>query len=84
MSHGPKPANLIELIDRSGSAALDKDAMITGDRRVSFGELSERSKRMAALLIESGVGTSSTVALCLERAPELIISVLGIVRAGAA
>ncbi|MBL0126794.1 MAG: amino acid adenylation domain-containing protein [Flavobacteriales bacterium] len=84
MSHGPKPANLIELIDRSGSAALDQDAMIAGDRRVSFGELSDRSKRMAALLIKSGVSTSSTVALCLERSPELIISVLGIVRAGAA
>jgi amino acid adenylation domain-containing protein len=39
---------------------------------------------MAQRLQSEGVATGRTVGLCLERSPELIVSVLGILRAGAA
>jgi non-ribosomal peptide synthetase component F len=46
--------------------------------------LSDRVHRLAHLLAEQGLGPGRTVGLCLERSPELIVSVLAVLRVGAA
>ncbi|MFF7993529.1 amino acid adenylation domain-containing protein [Kitasatospora xanthocidica] len=53
-------------------------------RRLTYGELDRRSQRTAARLRELGVGEGSVVAVCLDKSPELITTLLGIWRAGAA
>ncbi len=59
-------------------------ALISGNEEVSYHELAQRSGRVAALLEQQGIRPGANVGLCLERSPELIYSVLGIVQAGAA
>ncbi|MGW8815939.1 AMP-binding protein [Gordonia terrae] len=59
---------------------VDADRSI---RQVTFGELAESSKRVAAVLAARGVGQGSRVATLMGKSPELLAVVLGIWRLGA-
>jgi amino acid adenylation domain-containing protein len=59
-------------------------AIASRGRVFSYGEIDARANRVAAGLIAAGVGVGSPVALLLERSPEAIVAVLGILKAGAA
>ncbi|MGH8156935.1 MAG: amino acid adenylation domain-containing protein [Rhodanobacter sp.] len=59
-------------------------AIESRDRVLSYAEIEVRANRVAAGLLAAGVGVGSPVALLLERSPEAIIAVLGILKAGAA
>jgi acetyl-CoA synthetase len=54
-----------------------------GAQRLSFGELSEKSTRLAGALRKIGVGKGDRVAVMLPKSPELLVSLLAIWRAGA-
>jgi amino acid adenylation domain-containing protein len=49
---------------------------------MSFGELDRRSNRVARLLRSLGVGPDVLVGLCMERSLELMVGLLGILKAG--
>jgi amino acid adenylation domain-containing protein len=51
---------------------------------MSYGELDERSDRLAHHLVELGVGPDVLVALCARRSPEAIVGMLAILKAGGA
>jgi amino acid adenylation domain-containing protein len=51
---------------------------------VSYRELWARSGRLAAELAAGGVGRGDVVGVALGRSPELVVALLGVVRAGAA
>jgi amino acid adenylation domain-containing protein len=51
---------------------------------LSYGDLNERSNRLARFLRKLGVKRESLVGLCLERQPDLIVGILGILKAGGA
>jgi amino acid adenylation domain-containing protein len=62
----------------------DRLALVQGDCRISYGALNARANRIAHLLIRSGVGLEDRVAVCVNRGPEMIAAVLGVLKAGAA
>ncbi len=49
---------------------------------MSFGELDRRSNQLARFLRSHGVGPDVLVGLCMERSLELVVGVLGILKAG--
>ncbi|MCU0286365.1 MAG: amino acid adenylation domain-containing protein [Acidobacteria bacterium] len=51
---------------------------------LSYQELNEQSDHLAALLIEKGIQADHIVGIMMERSTELIIGMLGILKAGAA
>ena len=51
---------------------------------MTYGELAERSRRLASYLVSRGVGPDVPVALCLERSFDLIASALAVLLAGGA
>ncbi|MFI0943209.1 amino acid adenylation domain-containing protein [Streptomyces sp. NPDC021020] len=53
-------------------------------RRLTYREVDRLSARMAGRLAELGAGPGSVVAVCLEKSPELVASLLAVLRAGAA
>ncbi|MGW6461094.1 amino acid adenylation domain-containing protein, partial [Streptomyces sp. NPDC055078] len=61
----------------------DRIALVTGDTRLTFHELSRRVGAIAALLRERGAGPGSVVALALPRA-QTVPAILGVLAAGAA
>ncbi|WP_205660481.1 non-ribosomal peptide synthetase [Amycolatopsis antarctica] len=62
----------------------DRTAVVAGDRSLTFAELDERSGRLAAYLTSRGVGADAMVGLAVERGIEMIVGLLGILKAGAA
>ncbi|RMT80962.1 non-ribosomal peptide synthetase, partial [Pseudomonas viridiflava] len=52
-------------------------------RRLTYGELNARANQVAHRLIEQGIGPDDRVAICVERSPEMIVGLLGILKAGA-
>jgi amino acid adenylation domain-containing protein len=59
-------------------------AVSMGDHSLTYAELDARSSGLASALRGQGIGRSNVVAVFLERSPEMIIGVLGILKAGAA
>ena len=61
----------------------DRPAVRDGARSCSYGELDALSNRMARALHARGVGRGQRVGLCLERSLEMVVAMLGILKAGA-
>ncbi|BCB89714.1 non-ribosomal peptide synthetase [Phytohabitans suffuscus] len=61
----------------------DAVAVCAGATRLTYRELDERAERLAHRLVGLGVQRAEPVAVLLERSPDLIVAVLGVVKAGA-
>ncbi|MEW5925956.1 MAG: amino acid adenylation domain-containing protein [Gemmatimonadota bacterium] len=59
-------------------------ALRFGEQSLGYAELFRRSCRLAHLLRRRGVGPETLVAICMEPAPEAVVSVLGVLLAGGA
>ncbi|HEY6802400.1 MAG TPA: non-ribosomal peptide synthase/polyketide synthase [Pyrinomonadaceae bacterium] len=59
-------------------------ALIFESERLSYGELNERANQLAHYLKERQVGPEVIVGLCLDRGIELIVGILGVLKAGGA
>lgn len=54
--------------------APDRTAIVCGDRRLEYGELLERARRLAGVLHDAGVGPDDKVAIELVNSPEYLIT----------
>jgi len=59
-------------------------AVTLDGKSITYSELDRMSNRIASQLIQSGAGTETIVAICLERSIEMIAAMLGVVKSGAA
>ncbi|UQA94906.1 amino acid adenylation domain-containing protein [Streptomyces halobius] len=62
----------------------DRTALTCGAEQLTFAELNARANRFAHHLITLGAGRGSVIGVCLDRTPELLIAILGTLKAGAA
>lgn len=60
----------------------DKVAVSDGHSRATYRELDHRAGRLAAALRAAGVARDQLVGLCVERGVDLIVGMLGILKAG--
>ena len=72
--------NLIEQIDRWALAAPSAIAHISGDQRLTYGELHRRSGALAAYLAKRFGDDRSPIAVLGHREPEMLIAFLGTVK----
>ncbi|HYR11800.1 MAG TPA: amino acid adenylation domain-containing protein, partial [Longimicrobium sp.] len=59
-------------------------AVVDGTATLTYGELEARANRLAHALIRRGAGPEVRVGICVERSAELVVGLLGILKAGAA
>ncbi|MBB4635035.1 non-ribosomal peptide synthetase [Longimicrobium terrae] len=62
----------------------DAPAVVHGDRTLTYAELERRAGSVARRLRARVVGPDVPVGVCLERGPELVAALLGVLRAGGA
>ena len=65
------------------SSTPDAIALACEEEHLSYEELNRRSNRLANYLLRAGIRREVPVAICMERSPDLIISLLAVVKAGA-
>ena len=62
----------------------DKTALVCGDEQLTYAQLLERSRDLALYLQSQGVEPDQRVGVCMDRSPEMVIAMLGILQAGGA
>ena len=80
----PQGFNLISAFTEQVSIQPDAIALAFEDQLLSYRELDQRSNQLARHLICRGLGSDQIAAVLLERSVEMIISLLAIMKSGAA
>ncbi|WFE40020.1 amino acid adenylation domain-containing protein [Micromonospora sp. WMMD998] len=77
-------ATLADLITTRAALVPDAVAVRQWDHRLTYRQLVERAAGVAAALRERGVGRGDRVGVCGARTPDLVVTVVGVLLAGAA
>ncbi len=80
----PHDRTVHELFETQAAATPDAPAIVSGAERLTYNQLNRRANQLAHQLRSFGVGRETRVAICLERAPELLVGLLAILKAGGA
>ncbi|MFA4135847.1 MULTISPECIES: amino acid adenylation domain-containing protein [unclassified Brevibacillus] len=80
----PENTCLHDLFIEQAKKTPDRIAAEMGSETITYRELDRRSNQLAHYLITLGVLSNTPVGLCMNRSLELVISILGIVKAGGA
>lgn len=72
------------MFERRAAAQPAAVALTCAGRTLTYGELQAQANRLARHLRGLGVGPGTPVGLCMERGPQLLVALLGILAAGGA
>ncbi len=75
---------LHELIERQAARNPDQEVVFFEKERLSYAELNDRSNQCAHYLREIGIGPNTMVGVLMERSPDTVVAVLGILKSGGA
>ncbi|MFN9347030.1 MAG: non-ribosomal peptide synthetase [Planctomycetota bacterium] len=79
----PRDVCVHELFEQQVQRTPDAVALVFEDQQLTYAELNARANRLARYLRSKGVGIETPVGMCLERSLDLVVSILGILKAGA-
>lgn len=77
------PSTLPDVIAAQVARTPDSVAVVYEGRHYSYREINAAANRVAHWLIGQGIGAEDRVAVLLDKSPELVITALGVVKAGA-
>jgi amino acid adenylation domain-containing protein len=80
----PERSSLHELFERQVARTPDAVSVIYKDHWITYKELNERANQLAHRLRLLGVGPESLVCLCVEPSLEMMVGLLGVLKAGGA
>jgi 3-oxocholest-4-en-26-oate---CoA ligase len=75
--------NIADLAEHAIDAVPDRVALICGDEQLTYAQLDENANRLAHYLLDQGVQKDDKVGLYCRNRNEIVIAMLGIVKAGA-
>lgn len=78
-----RPERLDEAFAALAAAQPDAVAITCGDRSMTYAELDHRATRVAVGLRAAGTGPGERVGIRLERSLDLVVTMVGVLRAGA-
>ncbi|HVS00840.1 MAG TPA: amino acid adenylation domain-containing protein, partial [Thermoanaerobaculia bacterium] len=80
----PHDACLHELVAEQARKTPEAEALVTGDQRLTYAELSRRAGDLARRLYALGVGPEVRVGVSMKRSADLIVSLLAVLESGGA
>ncbi|HVB29717.1 MAG TPA: amino acid adenylation domain-containing protein [Terriglobia bacterium] len=80
----PRDLCIHQLFEAQVERTPDAIAVVFEAEQLAYGELNRRANQLAHHLRALGVGPEVLVAICLERSLEMVIGILGILKAGGA
>ncbi|WP_052019919.1 non-ribosomal peptide synthetase [Paenibacillus sp. JCM 10914] len=72
------------LFERQAYIQPDSIALLFGEEHLTYSQLNDKANRIAQLLSSLGAGPESLVGLCMDRSPDMVAGLLGIMKSGAA
>ncbi|GAY18076.1 acyl-CoA synthetase [Mycobacterium sp. shizuoka-1] len=80
---GAVALNIADLAEHAIDAVPDRVAFICGEDRITFAELEDKANRFAHYLLDHGVKKDDKVGLYCRNRIEIVIAMLGTIKAGA-
>ena len=75
---------VVSLFEEQARRTPGAVAVSQGETRLTYAELDERAEGLAAHLRSQGIGAESRVGISMERTPDMLVAVLGVLKSGAA
>src|SRR5262249_54360196 len=85
-THRDYPRNVLvpHLFEKRVEETPDATAVVYQDKKLTYRELNEGANQLGHFLKKRGVGPEVRVAVCVERSLEMVLGVLGVMKAGGA
>jgi amino acid adenylation domain-containing protein len=83
-AHPIASITLPQLFEAKALNTPDGVALCFGEQRLTYADLNRRANRLAHALIDRGIGPEDRVAIAVPRSPDMVISLLAVLKAGAA
>ncbi|WPB76076.1 amino acid adenylation domain-containing protein [Archangium violaceum] len=80
----PRQHSIHQLFEDRARLHPEAIALEFGDTQLSYRELDTRANQLAHVLASKGVRSGDLVGICVERSADLVVGLLGILKAGAA
>ena len=80
----PEDRCVHHLFERQTEKTPEAVAVVSDEGCLSYGELNRRANQLARYLRGLGAGPETMVGICLERSVEMVVGLLGVLKAGAA
>jgi len=78
----PKEQSISRLFEAQVARTPNAVALLFQGRKLTYSELNEQANALAHYLQRLGVGPDVRVGICVERSPEMVVGLLGILKAG--
>lgn len=75
---------LHQLFEDQVKRSPDHTALVFRDRECTYADVNRRANQLAHYLKKLGVGPDVCVGICLERSPDMMVALLGVLKAGGA
>ncbi|RNB59090.1 amino acid adenylation domain-containing protein [Brevibacillus gelatini] len=80
----PRELCIHQAFERQAEKTPEHAALEYKGQTLTYAGLNQRANQLARLLLEKGAKPDTTVAICTERSMEMIVGILGVLKAGAA
>ena len=84
VTHQTTPLTLLDLFEQQWKRTPEKKAVAYQGNYLTYSDLECRSNQLANYLRARGIGQGAFVAICIRRSLEMMVGLLGILKAGAA
>ena len=73
-----------QLFEEQAAGLADRVAVVFGTEQITYSELNRRSNQLGRYLRKMGVGPEVVAGVCIQRSVEMIVGILGVLKAGGA
>ena len=80
----PPTQTIVGLFEAQAAAQPQARAVVCGPTTLTYGQLNAQANQLAHYLLGLGLAPKALVPVCLPRTPQLLVALLGILKAGAA